>query len=183
MQLLLEVAVFNMESARIAANAGADRIELCSALVAGGLTPSVEMMMQANEELRCPFFVMIRPKPGGFMYSVAEISQMKEDILMAKAHGASGFVFGILKQDGTIDEAANAALLAIAYPLPCTFHRAFDTIENKQAALETLNLVRVSAGAYFGWDGKCGRLQWSIATADLTGEGAYHCYAGRRNQG
>jgi copper homeostasis protein len=138
MKHLLEIAVFNTASARIADQAGADRIELCSDLSAGGLTPSVDAIIQAKQELNCPFFVMIRPKAGGFVYTPTEVAKMKEDLLLAKEHGVSGFVFGILKEDGTVDEAANKALVALAHPLPCTFHRAFDAITDKPAALEAL---------------------------------------------
>jgi copper homeostasis protein len=135
---LLEIAAFNIESAIIADKAGADRVELCSGLAAGGLTPTVEDMIQARETLNCPFFVMIRPKPGNFVYTTEELSRMKQDLVLAKAHGADGFVFGVMKADGTIDEAANLDLVKLADPLPCTFHRAFDDIDDKENAVETL---------------------------------------------
>ena len=138
MKPLLEIAAFNIESAIIAANAGADRIELCSGLSAGGLTPSIEDMQMAKEKLSVPFFVMIRPKGGDFIYTEDEIDRMHQELRAGKAAGADGFVFGIMKEDGTIDEAANKKLVDLANPLPCTFHRAFDDIEDKQAALETL---------------------------------------------
>lgn len=138
MKALLEIAAFNITSAQRAAKAGADRIELCSDYTAGGLTPLDEIIMQARASLSCPFFVMIRPRPGGFMYTAAERTCMKEDLLRAKALGADGFVFGIIDEDGRIAEAANKELVALAHPLPCTFHRAFDDLENKAAGLEIL---------------------------------------------
>lgn len=138
MKVLLEIAAFNIESAQIAAKAGADRIELCSDYTAGGLTPPDEIIMQARASLSCAFFVMIRPRPGDFVYAVAEQARMKEDLLRARALGADGFVFGILDENGRIDEAANKELVTLAHPLPCTFHRAFDDLDNKAAGLETL---------------------------------------------
>ena len=138
MKPLLEIAAFNIESALIAGEAGADRVELCRDLAAGGLTPTLDMIVKAKQELACPFFVMIRPEPDGFVYNEAVLVQMKEELLLAKEHGADGFVFGILKKDGTVDETANKELIALAGGLPCTFHRAFDAIEDKTAALEML---------------------------------------------
>lgn len=138
MKPLLEIAVFNIESARIAMLAGADRLELCIDLAAGGLTPPAKMIGQAKEEHLSPFFVMIRPKGGDFVYTDAEFSKMKEELLMAKSAGADGFVFGILNVDGTVNEKANKELVTLADTLPCTFHRAFDDITDKQTALEQL---------------------------------------------
>ena len=135
---LLEIAAFSIESALIADKAGADRIELCSDLSSGGVTPSIEGIKEAKAKLSCPFFVMVRPRGGDFFYSDAEIGAMKQQLLEAKALGVDGFVFGVLDKDGLIDVAINKNLVNLAHPLPCTFHRAFDAIEDKQAALETL---------------------------------------------
>lgn len=138
MKPLLEIAAFNIESAQIAAQAGADRIELCRDLSAGGLTPSSAMILEAKATLSCPFFVMIRPIGGGFVYTPTAIEQMKTELLEAKALGVDGFVFGVLKNEDQIDEAVNKALVTLAHPLPCTFHRAFDDLSNKSEALETV---------------------------------------------
>jgi copper homeostasis protein len=138
MKHLLEIAAFNIESALIAGQAGADRVELCRDQAAGGLTPATATIIRAKQELTCPFFVMIRPRPGGFVYDEATLAIMQEELISAKEHGADGFVFGIVKKDGTVDEAACNTLIAAAGELPCTFHRAFDAIDNKPEALETL---------------------------------------------
>lgn len=138
MKPLLEIAAFNLESAIIAAQAGADRIELCIDQSQGGLTPPPGMIGEARAQLTCPFFVMIRPEGGGFIYTDAVITVMKEELAAAKSLGADGFVFGILNEDGTVNETANSELISLANPLPCTFHRAFDEIEDKVAALEVL---------------------------------------------
>ncbi len=135
---LLEIAAFNLESAQIAARAGADRVELCSGLAAGGLTPTWDDIIQAKQTLTCSFFVMIRPRGGDFTYTAAEVAQMKTDLQHAKSLGADGFVFGIIDEYGEIDAEANKALTELAHPLPCTFHRAFDDLPDKAAALETL---------------------------------------------
>src|SRR5689334_4374314 len=110
----LEIAAFNAEAAFIAARAGADRIELCLDYAAGGLTPLPGMIRTTVAQLACPVFVMIRPRAGDFVYSSAELEQMKAQLLEAKQCGAHGFVFGILRGDGSINEAANRDLLALA---------------------------------------------------------------------
>lgn len=138
MNALLEIATFSLDAALIAGDADADRIELCVDYAAGGLTPPMEVITEVTKRLSCPVFVMIRPRGGNFIYSSAELHQMKEELLQAKKQGAHGFVFGILDEDGTIDEAANSALIALAAPLPCTFHRAFDRLPDQRVGLETL---------------------------------------------
>jgi copper homeostasis protein len=98
----------------------------------------MELLAETVRQVSCPIFVMIRPRGGNFIYTPAEVEQMKEELLQAKQQGAHGFVFGILRPDGTIDEETNAALIALAAPLPCTFHRAFDRLSDQTAGLETL---------------------------------------------
>jgi copper homeostasis protein len=138
MSPLLEIATFSLDAALMADAAGADRVELCVDYAAGGLTPPMEMIAKATKGLNCPFFVMIRPREGNFVYSPSELEQMKEELAQAKQGGAHGFVFGILREDGTIDETANTELVALAAPLPCTFHRAFDRLSDQSTGLETL---------------------------------------------
>jgi copper homeostasis protein len=134
--LLLEICVETRDAAVAAERGGADRIELCEDLRAGGVTPGVELMHAVQDQVRIPIFAMIRPRSGNFCYSKAEFEQMKEDIGIAKAGRMSGVVFGILKRDGTVDVQRNAELVELARPLPVTFHRAFDETPDLLLALE-----------------------------------------------
>jgi copper homeostasis protein len=122
----LEIACFNLQSALIAEANGADRIEFCDRMNEGGTTPDFEITKIAKEKLSIPLYVMIRPRGGDFVYADVEFNQMKAEILQFKKLEIDGFVFGVLKKDATIDKEKNAALVALANPIPCTFHRAFD---------------------------------------------------------
>ena len=132
----IEIACFNFESALIAQKAGADRLELCADISVGGRTPTLETIQQACENLTIDLYVMIRPRGGNFVYSEAEFEQMKSEIVTIKKLGVNGFVFGILKEDNTINIEQNKALVDLAKPFPCTFHRAFDKVSNYEKALE-----------------------------------------------
>lgn len=132
----IEIACFNLESALIAQNAGADRVELCADMLVGGTTPTIEIIQQAREHLTIDLYIMIRPRGGNFVYSEAEFEQMKSEIETIKKLGVNGFVFGILNEDKTINIEQNKALVEFAKPFPCTFHRAFDAVLNVEKALE-----------------------------------------------
>lgn len=132
----IETACFNLESALIAQKAGADRVELCADMSVGGTIPTIEIIQQARENLSIDLYVMIRPRGGDFVYSMHEIMYMYLDILEFKDIGVDGFVFGILTNDGKIDIEVNKALVDLAKPFPCTFHRAFDEVSNYEKALE-----------------------------------------------
>ncbi|MCU4189047.1 copper homeostasis protein CutC [Flavobacterium sp. HXWNR29] len=132
----IEIACFNLESALIAQKVGADRVELCADMSVGGTTPTIEIIQQAREHLTIDLYVMIRPRGGDFVYSMHEIMYMYLDILEFKDIGVDGFVFGILTNDGKIDIEVNKALVDLAKPFPCTFHRAFDEVLDYENALE-----------------------------------------------
>ena len=132
----IEIACFNLESALIAQKAGAERVELCADMSVGGTTPTIEIIKQAREHLTIDLYVMIRPRGGNFVYSGAEFEQMKSEIETIKKLGVNGFVFGILNEDKTINIEQNKALVDLAKPFPCTFHRAFDEVLNVDKALE-----------------------------------------------
>lgn len=136
--MLLEIAVFNLESALIAQESGANRIELCSAPAEGGLTPSFGIMSSVRKNLEIPVNVMIRPREGDFYYSELEFESMLMDIELAKSTGMDGIVAGVLKKDGTIDEIRTSLLIEASYPLPFTFHRAFDMSNDLENSLKTL---------------------------------------------
>ncbi|MBD2754654.1 copper homeostasis protein CutC [Spirosoma validum] len=136
--MLIEVCAFSLESCLTAQQAGAGRIELCGGLADGGTTPSAGLIQQARQHLTIPFYVMIRPRGGDFMYTATELDVMKADILMAKTLGADGIVLGVLQADGTVNEAQTRELIELAKPLPVTFHRAFDMTRDPLEALEAV---------------------------------------------
>jgi len=134
----LEIACFNIESSIIAQHAGASRIEFCADMNVGGITPKLEDFVLLKSKIHIPVFVMIRPRGGNFVYSNNEFEQMKNDILQFKNAGADGFVFGILTENKKVDIIQNKALVELANPFPCTFHRAFDEINNQMEALDII---------------------------------------------
>lgn len=134
----MEVCIDNVQSAINAATGGATRIELCSALSEGGLTPSAGFLHKVKQLVSIPVFVMLRPRRGNFVYTEHELDTLKHDAVHLKSAGADGFVFGILNNDGTINESACRSLLNIVYPLPVTFHRAFDVVRDPLKSLDTL---------------------------------------------
>lgn len=136
--MLIEIAVFSLESAIAAYNAGANRIELCSAPAEGGLTPSAATLRLARKYVKIPIHVMIRPREGDFCYSVIEFEAMLLDIAAAKMVGIEGIVAGVLNSDGTVDEKRTAILVDAASPMNVTFHRAFDMTKDQDAALEAI---------------------------------------------
>jgi copper homeostasis protein len=141
--MIIEVPCGNIESAEEAAKGGAERIELCGALPLGGLTPSPGMY-RAISHLPVLKFVMIRPREGDFVYSSSEFNSMLQDIEYFRRAGADGIVSGILEKNGTIDKDRCKDLVAAAYPLPFTFHRAFDLSPDPFQAFETLIELKVS---------------------------------------
>ena len=132
----LEIACFNLESALIAQENEADRVELCAEMEVGGTTPDFEITKQVRELLTIDLNVMIRPRGGNFVYSEAEFQQMKNKILQFKEIGVNGFVFGILNENNSIHTAQNTELVNLAKPFPCTFHRAFDDVFDAFESLE-----------------------------------------------
>lgn len=132
----LEIASFNVNSALIAQEFGADRVELCAGMEVGGTTPSDEDIIQLREKLTIKLNVMIRPRGGNFVYTDEELEIMKHDILRIKSLGVDGLVFGVLHDDNTIHVAQNTELVRLAAPLPCTFHRAFDDVQDFSKAIE-----------------------------------------------
>jgi len=131
----LEIACFNLESALVAQNGGADRIELCDDFSCGGITPNYGTFEKARILISIDLFVMIRPRDGNFICSNKEFEQVKKDILHFKKMNADGFVFGILNEDGSVSLNQNRELVELASPLPCSFHRAFDVSRDLQKNL------------------------------------------------
>lgn len=138
MKPLIEVCVDSVESALAAEAGGADRIELCQDLCEGGLTPSAGLLAVVRERVKLPIAVMIRPRGADFHYSDAEFEVMRRDLVAAKQARANMIVLGLLTPTGTIDRARTAELVALARPLPVTFHRAFDMTRDAAEALDRL---------------------------------------------
>lgn len=136
--MLLEVACFNLQSAQIAAKAGADRIEFCTAMELGGTTPSLDDFKTLKEQIQVPVYIMLRPRGGNFQYTKEELQLMEQSLVAFRKAGADGFVFGILDASGKVDEESCKQLIFLATGLPCTFHRAIDRAADIQVALETI---------------------------------------------
>ncbi len=136
--VLIEICAASVESAIAASKGGASRIELCSALPEGGLTPSQAIIEYVKANLKIKVFVLIRPRAGDFSYSRAEFEVMKSDIFAAKVKGADGIVTGMLNTDGTVDTCRMKEIIQIAHPMEVTFHRAFDLTRDPFEAMETI---------------------------------------------
>lgn len=121
----LEICVDNPRDLATAIAANVDRIELCSALDLGGLTPTLELIEKAKAS-PIPIYAMIRPRGGDFVYSAAEIRSMEHDIALVKSAGFAGVVFGALNADRTLDLPAMNRLCAAAEGMGMTLHRAVD---------------------------------------------------------
>ena len=135
MRATLEICVDAPDDLFAAFAAGADRIELCSALALGGLTPSAGLIEQARQ-CSVPVYAMIRPRGGSFCYSEAEICQMEHDIATMHAAGLAGVVFGALTHDGPPDVATLQRLINAAQGLGLTLHRAVDLLSDPVTAVE-----------------------------------------------
>lgn len=141
----LEICAYSLESCLAAEAAGARRVELCTALYEGGLTPSPATIRMARKLLeKTELYVMIRPRGGDFLYSGLEFRQMQEEITFAKQEGADGVVLGLLHADGKIDVERTAELVDRAAPMQVTFHRAFDMSDDFIQALEEV----IASGCY-----------------------------------
>ena len=136
--MILEICAANYQSATNAQKAGAHRIELCSELAVGGITPSFGLLKKVIDSVFIPVFVLIRPRSGSFTYSDAEFDIMKENIILCKSQGVAGIVSGVLKEDYSIDVERTQELIELSKPLPFTFHRAFDWTPNPIEALGQL---------------------------------------------
>ena len=135
---LLEISVETAEIALAAERGGAQRIELCTELRLGGLTPGEELMRRTRELVRVPIFAMIRPRAGNFVYSAQDHAHTHRDIAAAKRFGMDGVVLGVLTENRQADIDRTRGLVKLAEPLPVTFHRAFDDVADLDTALEAV---------------------------------------------
>ncbi|GAA0724446.1 copper homeostasis protein CutC [Aquimarina litoralis] len=141
--ITIEICANSFESAVNAEKGGADRIELCSELAVGGITPSYGLIKKTVEEIAIPIHVLIRPRSGNFTYSDTEFDIMKKDIVFCKSIGCTGIVSGVLHEDHTLDQKRTEELIELASPLSFTFHRAFDWIPNPEKTIRILEEIGV----------------------------------------
>lgn len=161
---VVEICLDDVEGAALVEAAGADRIELCSDLTCGGLTPSIGSIARTLATVRrVGVQVLVRPRPGNFVYSEEEVEVMLADISAVRALTPSpgvrvGFVVGALTGDGKIDVRTLERLVETSGDAPTTAHRAFDTLADPLGALETLvdlgvDRVLTSGGAMTAIEG------------------------------
>lgn len=152
MAVILEVCVDSLASARAAIRGGADRLELCSALAIGGLTPYTALLEQIRQESRIPVRCLIRPRGGDFLYTPEEIAMMAAQIRALRKAGADGFVIGCLTSSGQLDRDAMAPLLEAAAGTGLTLHRCVDVSADpvqtyRDAGTLGIDTVLTSGGA------------------------------------
>jgi copper homeostasis protein len=137
---VVEICIDSIAGVVAAREAGAQRVELCAALIEGGITPSIGTVAEtvAAADGAVKVHVIIRPRGGDFLYDAAEFGAMLRDIDAVKAAGADGVVIGCLAADGSVDRERMAALIARARPLSVTCHRAFDVARDPMASLKAL---------------------------------------------
>ena len=140
---ILEICCTSFESAEIAAEGGADRIELCDNLFEGGTTPSAGMIRQIKDKVDIGVYVIIRPRGGDFVYSADEYMIMQDDIKLCREIGVDGIVSGVLLANGDIDVERTKRLVGLAGEMDFTFHRAFDLVRDPEKSLQDV----ISTGA------------------------------------
>tara|TARA_B110000263_G_scaffold177047_1_gene154784 strand:+ start:362 stop:1051 length:690 start_codon:yes stop_codon:yes gene_type:complete len=133
---LVECCANSIQSAIQGELGGANRIELCSNLEIGGLTPSKKEIATLITTINIPVRILIRPRAGNFIYSENELLQMITDIQFCKKIGCEGVAIGALHKDGSINKEQTKQLIKAAKPMHVTFHRAFDEGNNLQQSLE-----------------------------------------------
>ncbi|NCH85987.1 copper homeostasis protein CutC [Cronobacter dublinensis] len=141
---LLEICCYSLACAVTAQEAGADRIELCSAVNEGGLTPSAGVLKGARAQLTLPVHPIVRPRGGDFCYRADEFATMLDDIAFIREIGFAGLVTGVLNEDGEVDIARMRKIMRAADGMAVTFHRAFDMCASPLKALEELTDLGVA---------------------------------------
>jgi copper homeostasis protein len=164
---LLEISVETLEAAMAAKRGGADRIELCGNLSVGGVTPDAGLLRAVRAQVRIPIFSMVRPRPGDFVYSGAELAEMKLAISTAKKSGMDGVVLGFLTEKRRVDVERTRELVEFAKPVPVTYHRAFDETADLGQALE--DIIESGAKRILTSGGAKGALAGAAVLAKLIG--------------
>lgn len=142
--MIIEICANSFESAHVAQLAGASRIELCTELSVGGLTPSHGLIEKVVLGLNIPTHVLIRPRSGNFTYSEEEFDVMLRDIAFCKKMGCAGIVSGFLTSKNKIDSNKTKQLIDASTGMEFTFHRAFDWVENPPSELQKLMDLKIN---------------------------------------
>lgn len=155
MEKLLEICVDSVESAVIAQEGGADRLEVCSNLIIGGTTPGISQFKQIRKACDIKLNVLIRPRFGDFLYTEPEFLMVKEDIRMFRELGADGVVVGCLKPDGNLDTERMKVLRECAEGMHMTLHRAFDVCRDPGQALSEAISLHIDTILTSGQEADC----------------------------
>lgn len=134
----IEICCNSIDSAINAQHAGADRVEICTELAVGGITPSHGYIEKALEDISIPMNVLIRPRGGDFTYSTNEFEVMLRDIAFCREIGCNGVVTGTLLEDNRLDVRRMELLARAAGNMEFTFHRAFDWVKTPLTVLDQL---------------------------------------------
>ncbi len=156
---VLEACTDCVESAIAAQEGGADRIELCSNLVIGGVTPGSALFKLVKKYTDIDIRVLLRPRYGDYCYNSYEFEQLKEEVQMYREYGAKGVVIGMLNPDGTLDTGRMAELIKAADGIDVALHRAFDVCVDPMEAMEqatSLGMKTILTGGQCGtaWEGR-----------------------------
>ena len=159
MSYILEVCADSVRSAIAAQEGGADRIELCSGLVIGGLSPTPSMFREVKRNTDLRIRVLLRPRFGDFCYDEYEFRTLKEEVEQFRELGADGVVIGILKPDGRLNMEQMAELAKAAGGMGITMHRAFDVCRDPFEALEQciglgIDTILTSGQKASAWEGR-----------------------------
>lgn len=156
---MLEVCVDSVESAIAAFKGGADRIELCSDLPVGGVTPSETLFRMIRKYTDLKIRVLLRPRFGDFCYSIYELEIMREDIQRFSELGADGIVTGVLTPQGSLDKEQMEIFIKDAGKMDVALHRAFDVCRNPLETMEDaislgIKTILTSGQKNSAWDGR-----------------------------
>lgn len=155
MARILETCVDSVESAVSAAAGGATRLELCANLIIGGTSPDEDMFRMVRERVDIPIRTLLRPRFGDFLYSEEEFELLRRQVSRFAALGADGVVIGILRADGTLDEARMAELISLAKGCGVTLHRAFDLCRDPFEALAAAKRLGIDTILTSGQQASC----------------------------